>query len=123
MPTFTVGGTATIDEGEYPATLKSTEDGPEGKWGPTLRWNFDVYVEGEAEPIDMITGYKYSPKSNLKKVLDALMGHPLDADELPPEPDDLVGKQCKITVGINEAGYSYVELIKPPAKKRAPAAE
>jgi len=123
MATFTVGGTATIDEGEYPATLKRTEEGPEGQWGPTMRWVFDVYVEGEAEEQDMLTGYKYSGRSNLKKVLDALMGHPLAADEAPPEPDDLIGKTCKVTIGINDKGYSYIELIKPSAKKRAAAAE
>lgn len=121
MPTFTVGGTATIDEGEYPATLKAVEEGPEGKWGPTCRWVFDAYVEGEPEQIDMITGYKYSPKSNLKKVLDALLGHPLDTDEVPPEPEELIGKTCRLLVGINEGGYSAIESIKPTARKKAAA--
>jgi hypothetical protein len=119
-----VGGSAVVDEGEYPGDLKAIEDGPSLQYGPTWRFIFNVYVEGEAEELDALVSVprgNVTPKSKLLKFAKALLGRELETDET-FELDDLVGKGCRVVVDINDSGYSTITAIKPAAKRTAKAA-
>ena len=110
-----------------------TQDDP--KYGPKqkVRFTWELCEEvrdfgkGEQEPflISRVMVFAFTPKSNLKKVIEGMKGGPLSEDEsanLDTTLRDLIGAPCMINivhVKVADATYANVEGVAPvPAKLR-----
>jgi len=117
------------DPGTYPAMLVGitpfviNEDTPDVK--TLMRWDFsldemeDPEIPGAELILDGVTSLATGPRSKMRPWVTALLGKALD-DRITLEElrSQAVGRECLITVEINEAGYSKVANVVPPARKK-----
>jgi hypothetical protein len=91
-----------------------------------LRWDFsldgleDPEVPGLALVLDGVTSLATGPRSKMRAWVTALLGRALDEKiGLADLRKQAVGRECFVTVEINEAGYSKVANVVPPVRKPA----
>jgi hypothetical protein len=100
-----------VAEGLYPADFDGAEPGPDGQYGPSIRWNFTAYVEGEATPVSGLSSTSGSSKSKASKWITAILGRQPEVGEKISF-DDLVGKKCRVMVEDNSNGWPTITDIK-----------
>lgn len=98
-----------IEDGDYIAELKNVEE-IQGKYGPMLRFVFDVIEPGYETRVTGICSKYVTPKSKLFRWLNAL-----EADFSQPQIDlhSLIGKKCIITVSlaVGPDGMEYLNVV------------
>lgn len=105
-----------IEDGVYAGKLTAVTAGPEGQYGPSFRWEFDIQVEDGVEGIDGLSSRKYGPaKAKATQWVTALLGEAPERIVL----SELVGKPCRILVDHNEAGWPRVANVLPRSKRGA----
>lgn len=105
-----------VEEGTYEADFDGVEEGPEGQFGPSIRWNFTAYVEGEPEKVNGLTSTSTSTKSKGYEWLTAVMGRQPEVGEA-IDFDSLKGSRCKVLVEDNAKGWPGVTKVFPKGKK------
>lgn len=122
---MTVGAIPTVEPGTYAAYLAELEDFDyeDGEGHKTLRrWTFalegETDSEGNPASIDGVSSLALGPKSKAFSWMSALLGRNLETGETITR-SMLIGKQCLVTVVLNDEGYSKVSAVVPAPKKRA----
>lgn len=110
--TFSRSAAADIKNGIYSAKFLGCEEGPEGNYGPTARWNFEIQDEDTVVPLDALTGLKAGPRSKAGQFLAAIIGRQLEVGES-IDPDTLIGKKVKVLIEQNEKGYPTISKLMP----------
>ena len=124
--TMTVGGTPTVEDGTYPATLIGLEDkqvpdrdNPEDNM--TLRiWSFSLDAldsDGNPAEVEGISSTALGPRSKAYKWITALLGRKLENGE-EIKRSMLLNRRCMVTVAANDAGYSKVADVVPAPKAK-----
>lgn len=105
------GDVIPVPSGTYTASLTAVEERPGGFQGKGFRvWKFVADVNGEALPVDGVTGIANSdhPKNRSYQWLTAILGAPPQLGV----PIDPIGKRCLVTVGQKD-GYPRVTDVLP----------
>jgi hypothetical protein len=96
----------------YPKTIQLKD----GTSNDVLTFVFKVYDDEEFDGEDIegiATMYeRLGPKTKLRKWFEALLGRTLGEDEA-VDTDEVLGKACKITTELNEAGYTQIAAVSP----------
>lgn len=119
MPITVKAYVPTVAPGVYQAICtdvqeKAAKDDPTN----TFRtWQFTLR-DGSGRTVGSTSSIQTTPKSKGGKWLAALMGRPVEVDEI-VEP---VGRPCTIIVAIKDTtGYEYVETVAPPQDAAPPS--
>lgn len=92
-----------LEPGVYRSELVKVEDIPEGgQFGPYTKWYYKVLEEG-FEDIDLRgnTSFNFGPQAKARMWAEALLGRRIDRGET-IELDDLIGRQCELTIRMEE---------------------
>jgi hypothetical protein len=142
MPTFEVGSGVTLEDGQYPATIKSIEPLDRSlqtqpsqfgdKAQSVITWKLDgEFFDAEDNPLEEMTRRQYvndvgalRPKSNWYKIFSAVLNgnQPLDS-AVAYNTDDLVGKPAVIFwgsyIGTDGTTKQKIQQVSPPRKAKA----
>jgi len=105
-----------IEEGLFEADFDGVEEGPELQFGPTLRWNFTAYVQGDPTPINGLTTRSSSTRSKAYTWLSAILGRQPEVDEN-IDIDTLKGRRCRVMIEDNKNEWPTVTDVKPAKAK------
>lgn len=109
--TYTRTAGPKIEPDTYPAVFKGAEAGPEGQYGPSIRWKFDVFVEDEVISLDCLSSTNTGAKAKATRIMTAILGRQPEVDEN-LELDDLKDRKCRVEVDNNAEGYATVVAVK-----------
>lgn len=98
-----------IEDGDYIAELKNVEE-IQGKYGPMLRFVFDVIEPGYETRVTGICSKYVTPKSKLFRWLNALEA---DFSQSQIDLHSLIGRKCIITVSlaVGPDGMEYLNVV------------
>lgn len=122
-------GRTPFDPGTYVATLVKLEATEHKEFGPGIRWRLvlspdlsdpdEVVVQADGEtPAELFaaTSKAMGPAANARKYAEALLGRPLEPEEL-LEPEQLIGKRMTVQIVDNKGKdgkiYSKVAGVNP----------
>ena len=93
-----------IPAGTYDARITNITV-KETRYGPSIQWDFEIinHSSFSGRKVTGLTGNIITPKSSLKRWLDALAYDVQPGDAL--ETDELIGKTVKIIVKVSECGF------------------
>lgn len=112
----TEGETPQIESNVYDAVFEGVSEGPEGQFGPSLKWQFGIIVDGEPETVTGLTSTSGSVKGKAFQFFTGILGRqPEVGEEI--EPASLVGKRCRVLVEDNSKGWPTVTKVTPAKAK------
>jgi hypothetical protein len=141
MPTFQVGTGIDLEDGLYPATIRSiepldrsqqTQPNPYGdKPQSVITWKLEgEFFDADENPIEDMTRRQYvndvgalTTKSNWYKIFSAVLNgnQPLDPD-ISYNTDDLIGKPAVILwgsyIGADNTTKQKIQQVNPPRKAK-----
>jgi|TARA_R110000824_G_scaffold142529_2_gene309639 hypothetical protein len=106
-----------IEPGAYKVKLIKVEPGPEGEFGKTMFWNYEIYDSGNnvIKEIRRITSLKTGKGSRVKEDTLALgldLREGMKSEEII---STVVGKYAVANVITNKNGYAGIESLSPAA--------
>ena len=99
-----------VEEGTYEADFDGVAEGPDGQYGPSIKWQFTAYVEGEPTPVNGLTSTSTSVKSKGYEWLTAILGRQPGVGET-IDLDALKGARCKVLIEKNAKEWPGVAKV------------
>lgn len=99
-----------VEEGTYEADFDGVEEGPAGQFGPSIKWLFTAYVEGEPTKVNGLTSTSASVKGKAYEWLTAILGRqPAVGEQI--DFDSLKGNRCKVLIEKNAKDWPGVAKV------------
>jgi hypothetical protein len=126
MTTRTIEDYDLLDPGTYDATAVGIEEGDDGQYGPTVRFNFEAMGPDGPVDVDALASDVWKGATKARAWFSVLVGHTLAKDER-IDWDDVKGRPCQITVThvVDRKGITRARIadVLPPRKARSAPAE
>lgn len=99
-----------VPSGAYEAKVKEVELGVKGEFGICMRIHFEFEHEGKKYILQKLTSEKITTMNAAGAIFSAVLGKPITVG-MKLEPQDLVGKKCKILTARKQFKTRKGELL------------